>query len=119
MDRRIRYADRQKQPANDTEYVSRLKATDAIPGVGLNLDVPATAAKQEASLALPAGPAAELMSVSQSHYSPVSKPGETLRVPQWDVYGILNNLCMASAVEWKYAIQKSGSSVLALCTCEY
>jgi len=107
--------DRQKQPVNDTEYVSRLKATDAIPGICLNLDVPAATAKQEASLAVPAGPAKELTSVSQSHYSPISKPGETLRVPQRNVHGILNNLCVTRAVERECAIQKIRSSVLGWC----
>jgi len=59
-DRNILRADHQEQPANNTEYVSGLNVTSAIPDIRLNLNAPTTAAKQEAALSFPAGPGEEL-----------------------------------------------------------
>ena len=56
--------DHQKQPIDDSEYLSGLNIADPIPDICLYLDAPAAVAKQEAALTVPTGPGKELTCVS-------------------------------------------------------
>jgi hypothetical protein len=108
----------QKQPVNDSEYVSGLNVTNSVPDISLNLYMSATAAKQEAALALPARPCEKLTGILQPHFTSIGKPGETFRVAKRYIYRVLNDICVARPDKRNGAIQKGCSSVCPCCAFE-